>query len=236
MKKILKQTYKRVGKTYRLFNQLQCDQCGAVTYADGQKKTDLAISRSCDVCDQLHVASRRGILDIVFDRVKAREIRKRLASGSTNRQINHGLTHTKLYKRWLNMLSRCYDTQAPNYSEYGGRGITVCDEWLDFSMFYWHLGEVPDGMELDRVDNDYIYCPENVRWVPRQVNAENRREMFARGRDRKSYGWWLDLGIKNNPYIYGPMPWKKTSLTHRRQEAIERGWFKPKKTNPGYLR
>lgn len=215
--------------------QIQCSSCGALTYADGIKKVQDYLSRSCDVCDQLITATRRGILDIVFERVKAREIRKRMSDGDKNRQINHGLTHTKLYRRWLNMLSRCYDKNAPNYSEYGGRGITVCDEWLDFSMFYWHLGEVPEGMELDRVDNDYIYCPENVRWVTREVNVENRREMFARGRERKSYGWWLDLGIKNNPYVYGPMPWKKTSLKHRREEAIERGWFKPKKADPAYL-
>ena len=153
----------------------------------------------------------------------------------SNRQITHGLTNTKLYKRWLNMLSRCYDHYANNYEEYGGRGIRVCDEWFDFSMFYWHVGEVPTGMELDRVDNDWHYCPENVRWVPRQENVENRRRWFKKGRERASYGWWLDLGLKNNPYIVGPMPYKRTSLVWRRKEAIERGWYTPKKQDPKYL-
>ena len=229
MKSILKQVYKKTGKTYRLLNQLQCDQCGAVTYAQGPAQTDRYMHKSCDVCDTLATAKRRGILDIVFDRVKAREIRKRLADGSKTRQINHGLTHTKLYKRWLNMLARCYDSQSASYPEYGGRGITVCDEWLDFSNFFWHLGEVPIGMELDRVDNDYIYCPENVRWATHDENVSNRRKSFKRGTQRSSYGWWLDLGIKNNPYVYGPMPWKRTALKWRIQEAIERGWHVPRK-------
>ena len=132
-------------------------------------------------------------------------------------------------------MARCYDTSAPNYPEYGGRGIYVCDEWFDFSMFYWHMGEAPIGMEIDRVDNDYIYCPENCRWVVNKDNQMNRRKTFRRGVERKTHGWWLDLAIKHNPYIYGPMPWKRTSQIHRRQEAIERGWYTPKKKNPDYL-
>ena len=233
MKSPVRTLYKRVGKSYRLMTEIKCSVCGARTYADGPKKIEDYCSRTCNVCDTLDTAERRGVLDIVFSREKDKEIKKRLSDGS-DRTVIHGLAHTKLYKRWLNMLSRCYDQNSPNYPDYGGRGITVCDEWFDFSTFFWHLGEVPDGMELDRVDNDYIYCPENVRWVTREANNTNRRN-YSRGRCRKTHGWWLDLGLKNNPYVYGPMPWKRTSLVHRRQEAIERGWYRPKKDNPGYL-
>jgi hypothetical protein len=181
----------------------------------------------CDFCDTLRVARRRGMVDEILKREKRKEINKREMDGSKHRKITHGLTKTRLYQKWRNMLCRCYDPSEQNYPDYGGRGITVCDEWLDFSMFYWHMGESPLGMELDRIDNDGIYCPENCRWVTPEFNNGNRRRVFKRGTERKKIGWWILLGIPVNPYIYGPMPWKRTSIRHRKEEAIERGWYVP---------
>ena len=212
MKLPIRKLYKKLANgSYRQCQEIKCTECGATTYPETCKTQD-SLARSCNVCDTLKTAKRRGLHDLVLPRQKRHEIKKRDMKLEEKRSVSHGLSHLKLYKRWLGMLRRCYDKNDPHYEEYGGRGITVCDEWIDFSMFYWHMGEVPDGMELDRVDNDYIYCPENVRWVTPQKNIKNRRPQFKKGRARKNYGWWQDLGLKNNPYIYGPMPWKRNSL------------------------
>ena len=229
MKVFTRRVYRKTPSgPYRQYSELQCDQCGACTYAYGPKGFETRIRAACMVCIQLSVAKRRGITDAVFKRVKHKEISKRFKTGDTTRTACHGLSHLKLYKRWLNMFNRCYDPTAANYEHYGGRGIRVCDEWTDYSIFYWHMGEVPDDMELDRVDNDGDYCPENCRWVTPAINTCNRRSYHKRGKDRQNANWWVLLGLSKNPYIYGPMPWKKTNLKYRRAEAIERGWHVPR--------
>lgn len=73
------------------------------------------------------------------------------------------------------MQQRCDNPNGHEFHNYGGRGIRVCDRWRDFSMFLADMGERPDGMTLDRVDNNADYEPGNCRWATSKRQGRNKR-------------------------------------------------------------
>lgn len=87
----------------------------------------------------------------------------------------HGASGTKAYEVWHAMKQRCLNPTHAAYRNYGGRGIAIYEEWLDFSNFLKDMGQPPEGMELDRADNEKGYSPDNCRWVTKKQNANNRR-------------------------------------------------------------
>jgi hypothetical protein len=88
---------------------------------------------------------------------------------------------TPTYQSWRAMKQRCADPNKSNYRYYGGRGITVCDRWLnDFNAFLADMGPRPEGMQLYRIDNDRDYEPGNVRWGTRSENIADRNRRHAR--------------------------------------------------------
>jgi len=93
------------------------------------------------------------------------------------RSRSHGLTGTRLYKVWRNMLDRCGNPNANGFPDYGGRGITVCDEWRKFEPFAeWSFSNgYADDLSIDRVDNDRGYSPGNCRWATALQQARNKR-------------------------------------------------------------
>lgn len=115
-----------------------------------------------------------------------------------------------IYKAWQHFKGRCYVETDSSYSEYGGRGISVCEEWLhpesgSSSFIKWSIdnGWEP-GLEINRVDNNGNYCPENCEWTTKKRNGRNRRVTFFvdyKG-SRYSLGEAVDLyspeGIKPN--------------------------------------
>lgn len=79
------------------------------------------------------------------------------------------------YNSWRGMVRRCTNPADSSYEFYGGRGITVCDRWMQFENFLADMGERPPGMEIDRKENDKGYEPDNCRWATHVQNGRNTR-------------------------------------------------------------
>ena len=131
--------------------------------------------------------------------------------GCVNLRITHGLRTNKFYQTWYGMLQRCTNTMRQDYKNYGGRGIIVCEEWLNIRNFVdWcdltHPNQ--EGYTLDRINNDKGYSPENCTWSDKSTQAINRRMRrtntsgFVGVGFNKSKGKWEASLKLNNIYKY----------------------------------
>jgi hypothetical protein len=96
----------------------------------------------------------------------------------SSNMTTHGLRASKQYVVWAGMKQRCYDKNIKQYKDWGGRGITVCEEWVNnFETFYdWcNKNGYKKGLQIDRINNDGNYEPSNCRFVTRTTNNQNRR-------------------------------------------------------------
>lgn len=123
--------------------------------------------------------------------------------GVANRRrlTTHGGRHTPEYKAWCDLKARCENPNTPNFNNYGGRGIRVCEEWrASFEAFLAHVGPRPSPKHsIDRKDNDGSYEPGNVRWVTPKQQARNKRtsRLIELDGERLRLGDWAGrTGIK----------------------------------------
>lgn len=100
--------------------------------------------------------------------------RKRSVLGIST--TKHGMAGTRTHRIWKAMRSRCNNPNTPRHKDYGGRGIRVCKRWEEFKNFLSDMGECPDGMSIDRIDNDRGYSPSNCKWSTAKQQNSNQRK------------------------------------------------------------
>lgn len=124
----------------------------------------------------------------------------------TESSTKHGMTGSREWVSWDSMKQRCTNEAHKSYHNYGGRGIKVCQEWIDsFEAFLKDMGERPEGMTLERVDTDGNYCPENCVWATRKQQANNRRsnhDLVHGGITKTVKQWSEEKGISDKAILY----------------------------------
>lgn len=122
----------------------------------------------------------------------------------SNANKTHGETHTKIYRVWSNMKNRCYNKKTKRYEDYGGRGISVCTEWVNSyeSFRDWAFANgYKEDLTIDRIDNNGNYCPQNCKWVTRyeqNINKRNNIEIAIDGETKCLSEWCFKFGINRS--------------------------------------
>jgi hypothetical protein len=129
------------------------------------------------------------------------------------------MSRTPIFRRWAAIYDRCLNPNDRAFHHYGGRGITIDPRWLRFENFLADMGPRPDGMELDRIDNDGPYSPQNCRWATRQEQMKNTRRtrlIVLGGKTMCVKDAAREIGIKNDRIAIRV---HKKGISH--QEAID---------------
>ena len=116
--------------------------------------------------------------------------------------ITHGKTNTREFQTWVRIKHRCNNSKSKDFSNYGVRGITVCDRWMNsFENFVIDMGIRPEGMSIERIDNDKGYSKENCCWATTKDQNRNKRNVvFFDGKCQSE--WAAELGISVQAVAY----------------------------------
>lgn len=145
--------------------------------------------------------------------------------GRNNKASNYdpSLYQTSIYRSWFNMKTRCYNKNCKYFSHYGGRGITVCQQWMTFEGFLKDMQSTyKQGLSIDRINNDGNYEPNNCRWSDNKTQCRNRRtsRMITHNGVTKTIAEWAELsGVKSSLfrqrfYVY-KLPFEECLLGYK---------------------
>lgn len=146
----------------------------------------------------------------------------RYAGGILHPNYQHGYGKTLLAGVWREMKRRCSDSNVSGFANYGGNGISVCDEWLDFMSFReWSMSNgYHEGLSIDRIDPSGNYCPENCRWVTRVIQNRNKNT-YKRNKTGHSGVLWRKQNRKWQAKISIEGKTKHIGLFSTMDEAIK---------------
>jgi hypothetical protein len=119
-------------------------------------------------------------------------------------RTTHGLSATRAYSTWKQMMARCYEPTAKGYESYGGRGIRVHPRWVTVGGFVADMGHPPEGRTLERINNDGNYEPANCRWGTPREQAQNRRStrmVTYRGETLCAAEWARRIGVNRSTIL-----------------------------------
>ena len=142
-----------------------------------------------------------GNESIVFGEPLRRGHTKSCGCDKSIKMTKHGMHGTPTYRSWDKMIQRCTNPNNEAYCYYGGRGIGVCDDWLDFSKFFMDMGVRPKGTTIERLDSNSWYCKENCKWATRlDQNNNTRRNVFYahNGTYKTLAAWCREFGLEYN--------------------------------------
>ena len=133
-------------------------------------------------------------------------INKERLTAQNKATAKHGMTGTRAHTAWINMQERCLNPNHNSYHRYGGRGVKICQRWLDsFTNFHDDMGDPPKGMSLDRIDVDGDYEPSNCRWATDEEqsnNRENNRYLEFGGKKQTIAQWAREVGMSREALRY----------------------------------
>ena len=141
----------------------------------------------------------------------------------------HGMRNSRLYKVWCAMKERCNNPHNKRYDRYGGRGITVCAEWVQFEPFYKWAKEngYEETKSIDRINNDKGYSPENCRWVTRSVQNRNysRNHLITHNGETKCLcDWAVEYGINRSTLLLRLKSGKTVEQALTNQDGRKTRW------------
>jgi len=163
--------------------------------------------------------------------VQSSKLKMGLSTSCGCNRVKHGHSKnkqsSKIYKAWSLMIQRCTNKKHRHYSNYGGRGIVVCDRWKKFVNFLADMGLPPTSRHtIDRIDNNGHYCPENCKWstmLEQSRNKRNNRWITFNNKKQTVSEWSRETGLSIQTILYRlKAGWSiKRSLTHKTKAKID---------------
>lgn len=207
----------------------------------GKRYGHLIVSREVSLCERVNKERRREFVFICDCGVEVVKVLKHVkksklpqSCGCKNYEYRskllrqHGQSGTRHYKSWQKMKERCNNPSSDYYSDYGGRGISYCDEWETFIGFWKEMAEgYSEELELDRIDPNGNYCKENCKWSTESHQAYNQRKRKTNtsGRtgvyEKKDGKFWAEIQYNGETEWLGTFSTFEEASQAREEKEIE---------------